>query len=105
MGPSHLNIPNLVKNLNDVEPSIKFTFELENNNSLPFLDILIHKHDTGLLYSVYRKPTNKDDFIHFFSHHNSRIKSSIVIGSYLRALRNLQSPLSTTRRNIHRKDF
>ena len=37
----------LVKNLNDVEPSIKFTFELENNNSLPFQDIFIHKHDSG----------------------------------------------------------
>ena len=36
---------------------------------------------------MYRKPTNKNDYIHFFSHHNNKIKSGILIGSQLRALR------------------
>ena len=85
--PQNVNIPNLVKSLSSVEPSINFTFETEYNHRLPFLDILIHKDETGFSYNVYRKPTNQNDYIHFFSHHSNKIKSGIIIGSYLRALR------------------
>ena len=54
---------------------------------IPFLDVLIHRCSDGLRFSVYKKPTNKDDFIHYFSAHSARIKSGVVIGFYLRALR------------------
>ena len=37
--------------------ALHFTFEKEENNSLPFLDVLVEKSDTGFLTSVYRKPT------------------------------------------------
>ena len=36
---------------------------------------------------MYRKPTNKDNFIHFYSAHARKIKSGIVIGFFLRAIR------------------
>ena len=55
--------------------------------SLPFLDIHLHRSDTELSYSVYRKPTNKDDLTHYYSHHNPLTKSGIIIGFCLRALR------------------
>ena len=41
----------------------------------------------GVKFSVYRKPTNRDDFIHFYSAHNDRTKSGVLIGFFLRALR------------------
>ena len=37
-------------------PNIKFSFELETNSKLPFLDVLIDRSD-GSTTSVYRKPT------------------------------------------------
>ena len=46
----------------------------------------IRRHD-GPAFSVYRKPTNKDDFIHFFSAHSRRTKEGVVIGFFLRAIR------------------
>ena len=73
--------------LNNVEPSIKFTYELEVNNNLPFLDTLLHRQDDKILRSVYRKPTYKNDIIHYYSDHTDKIKSGIIIGFYLRALR------------------
>ena len=39
------------------------------------------------MFSVYRKPTSKDDFIHFFSAHSRKTKEGVVIGFFLRALR------------------
>ena len=61
--------------------------EEEHDYSLPFLDTRIHRRENNAAFSVYRKPTNKDDFIHFFSGHNERTKSGVVIGFFLRALR------------------
>ena len=85
--PRRTKIPELVSKLNSIEKSIQFTHELEKDSTLPFLDVLIHREDTSLLFSVYRKPTYKNDNIHFFSHHSQRIKSGIIIGAFLRAYR------------------
>ena len=85
--PRRTKIDELVNKLNNVEPSIKFTYELENNNNLPFLDTLLHRENDKIQRSVYRKPTYKNDIIHFYSHHTEKIKSGIIIGFYLRALR------------------
>ena len=43
--------------LNSLHPSLKFTNEIETNNSLPFLDVLVTKSDNKFITSVYRKPT------------------------------------------------
>ncbi|XP_076069626.1 N-acetylglucosamine-1-phosphotransferase subunits alpha/beta-like isoform X2 [Oratosquilla oratoria] len=87
ISPRRFDIPKLQAALNEVEPSIQFTLEEEVNDSLPFLDTLIIKHDNLLKFTVYRKPTNKDDLTHFLSHHDLSIKKGVVIGFYLRALR------------------
>ena len=46
-----------LKHLNNLDPALQFTFEKEENDSLPFLDVLVEKSNTGFLTSVYRKPT------------------------------------------------
>ena len=46
-----------LKRLNGLHTALHFTFAKEENNSLPFLDALVEKSDTGFLTSVYRKPT------------------------------------------------
>ena len=85
--PDTVDIQTLLQELNSVEASIQFTVEEEQDSKLAFLDVLIHRLPTGLHYSVYRKPTNKDDLIHYFSAHSDRVKSGVVIGFYLRAMR------------------
>ena len=41
--PKEHNIPQIVQKLNQVEPRVNFTYELEKNNSSPFLDIFSKK--------------------------------------------------------------
>ena len=53
--PSHINL--FLDYLNSKHPNIQFTSELEQNNSLPFLDVLINKTNNSFSSSVYRKPT------------------------------------------------
>ena len=53
----------------------------------PFLDILIIKSQNVLTFKVYYKPTNENDYIHFCSHHNNKIKIGLINGFYQRALR------------------
>ena len=43
--------------LNSKTKNIKFTYEKESNNSLPFLDILISRSENGFKTSLYHKPT------------------------------------------------
>ena len=85
--PQNIKIEEIAEKLNNVEPSINFTYEKESNNTIPFLDILIIKSHNILTSKVYHKPTNKNDYIHFYSHHNNKIKTGLIIGFYVRALR------------------
>ena len=89
--PDHSDINRFVSDLNNLVPTIKFTLERENNNTLPFLDILIHRIDRKFKFEVYRKPTNINSFIHNFSNHEKKIKRSVFISMFLRTL-NIVSP-------------
>ena len=85
--PRRTNLQDVLNRLNSTHDSIKFTLETERDNRLPFLDVLILREDSGYRFTVYRKPTNKDNYIHFYSAHSERTKSGIVIGFLLRAHR------------------
>ena len=61
--------------------------EAENNGKIPFLDTLVHRTGNSLKFSVYRKPTNKDDFIHYYSAHTDNVKTHCILGFMLRAHR------------------
>ena len=69
------------------ENSINFTDEKESNTTISFLDILIIESQSSLTFKVSRKPTNKNDYVHFYTHHNNKIKTGLIIGFYLRAHR------------------
>lgn len=55
--------------LNSAHPNIRFTMELEQNCILPFMDVCIERNSEGLLFSVFRKPTHTDRYIHRDSAH------------------------------------
>ena len=56
---SELGCDHFQEKLNLLNPALKFTVEMEQNNSLNFLDVLVEKEGTGFLTSIYRKPTDE----------------------------------------------
>ena len=80
--PQDLDLHSIIYRLNNVEPSVKYTYELESNNTLPFLDILIIRNINKLEYKVYRKPTCKNEHTYFYLHNNNdnnNTERSIII--------------------------
>ena len=65
-------------NLNSIEPSIQFAYELEANGVLPFLDTEVMHHLDGSLYTkVYRKKTHTGKYLDFQSHHPLAYKLTV----------------------------
>jgi len=85
--PENFDVNDYLNFLNNIYPSLKFTVEFENDNKIPFLDILIHNCKTEIKFSVYRKPTNSESYLHFYSFNALDIKLSLAQGLFLRALR------------------
>ena len=61
--------------LNSLYPSLRFTYEKNSNRSLPFLDMLVERHDLEFLTSVYRKPIFTGQYLrwNFFSPQKRKI--------------------------------
>ena len=53
--------------LNSFHDNIKFTYEQENNNRLPFLDVLFIRDDEKINTTVFRKDTYNDLYLHWGS--------------------------------------
>ena len=59
----------VLQKLNSYDPKIQFTFETENNRTIPFLDVLIRRtEDNQLETTVYRKKTNNGIYMNWNSH-------------------------------------
>jgi len=85
--PANFDLHVFLDFINSLYPSLNFTFEWEDNGRIPFLDVLIHNNSDHLKFSVYRKPTNAEVYLHYFSFTASNIKTGIAQGLLLRALR------------------
>ena len=85
--PQSMDLAEKLNELNLVDPQIQFTIEKERQGVLPFLDTEIIRSKNRLKFKVYRKPTNREDYVDFFSGHSERVKRGIVLGFFLRALR------------------
>lgn len=74
--------------LNSIHPSLEFTCELEKCDALPFLDVLVHKTQSGHPNtSVYRKPTWSGLYLHFLSFAPIKYKRNLVRNLFDRARR------------------
>ena len=52
---------------------------MEEDNKLPFLDVLLRNKGNGMLgYQVYRRKTHIDIYIHADSHHHPTQKLGII---------------------------
>ncbi|MEC8569257.1 MAG: hypothetical protein VXY56_13425, partial [Pseudomonadota bacterium] len=66
--------------LNDLHPALKFTFETEENDILPFLDVLVSKNLDSKKYltTVYRKPTFTGNYVRYESFCHKSRKISLI---------------------------
>ena len=56
----------------------QFTMKEEQDLSLPFLDVLVIRHDKTLRTQVYHIPTHTDRYLHFDSHHPQHQKLAVT---------------------------
>ena len=73
--------------LNCQHSIIKFTSEIEDNNSISFLDIKINRDNNRFLTSVYRKPTFSGAFTNFDSYIPLSYKSGLISSLLYRAFK------------------
>jgi len=72
-------VDGLLQHLNSQQPTIRFTMEIEKDNTIPFLDTSVSRDSNGLLTTtVYRKPTHTDQYPAYDSHHPQSVKRGIV---------------------------
>ena len=57
-----MNVNFFVSKINNFDSNLKFTFEIENNNKINFLDILIFRIDDKYFTRWYRKNSNTYTF-------------------------------------------
>jgi hypothetical protein len=68
-----------LKHPNNIHPNIMFTMEVEQNKTLPFLDVLVSRRsDSSLGHSVYRKSTHTDLYLHAKSAHQPAQKRAVL---------------------------
>ena len=72
------SIHTFLDHLNGIQESIKFTTEMETNQTIAFLDVLIRRNRGVISTSVFRKKTHTDHYLNFGSHHHPRVFAGVV---------------------------
>ena len=92
-----------LERLNNIRPSIQFTFELSSTGNttngspelpanttehIPFLELNVFRlNDSSFAFSIYRKPVHAGNYLHAFSYQPLSQKSTVIRSMYLRAYR------------------
>ena len=63
--PNTESATDFLQELNNVHPSLSFTFELELDGSIPFPGTILTRCAGTLTTEVYRKPTDTEELLHF----------------------------------------
>ena len=72
------HISKLAEYFSGKHPNIRFTYELENNNTLPFLDVNVYRDAVTFSTSVHRKTTFSGVYTNFKSFMPDTYKSGLV---------------------------
>ena len=73
--------------INSLHPKLSFTFEIENNSCISFLDMVIHNDRGKLSSSWFRKPTDTGLTLNFHALSPMKYKRSVVISFVYRIYR------------------
>jgi hypothetical protein len=86
------DLQDFLQNLNNIHKSIEFTMEVEQDRTLPFLDVLVSRRVDGTLgHTVYRKSTHTDLYLHAKSEHHPAQKRA-VLTTLIRHAKTLYDP-------------
>ena len=72
-----------ITNLNNQHSSIKFSFEI-SDISIDFLDTTVYIKNRRLHTTIFTKPTDKQNYLHYNSEHPLPLKNNIPFGQILR---------------------
>ena len=72
--------------MNSRLPSIKFTLEA-SQQTVPFLDVSVTKKNGDIETTVYRKKTDRNNYLHFSSYHPASLKRGLPYSQMLRLKR------------------
>ena len=75
---SNEHVAKLAEYFSSKHPNIRFTFELENNNTLPFLDVAVFRDADKFSSSVHRKDTFSGVYTNFKSFMPETYKRGLV---------------------------
>ena len=76
-----------IDNLNQKHPTIKFEFNY-SRTSITFLDTKVYTNENGTLFTtIYRKPSDRRNFLHYKSAHLKALKDNITHSQALRIKR------------------
>jgi hypothetical protein len=78
MNGTQKDISKFNKFMNNLETSIKFTVEVQENNKLPFLDVMIERQDSLLITYVYHKPTDTGLYLKWTSNQPKQYKINLI---------------------------
>ena len=73
---SHVN--KFLKYMNTRHDNIDFTHEIEIDDRLAFLDVLVTREESGLITSIYRKPTFSGLYTNFNSFISDKYKTGLI---------------------------
>jgi len=71
-------VESVLKMFNNYHPRLKFTHEMEMNNTLSFLNTSVIREGRELLTNWYRKPTYSGRYINYFSNHPKQYKLNTI---------------------------
>lgn len=57
----------ILNTLNNYHTKIQFTIEMEQNNSLPYLDVKMHRNNNRIIFNWYSKSTSSGRMINYLS--------------------------------------
>ena len=63
------NEQTVLEEMNKIDQNLQFKMSTEENNTINYLDITIHRNNNNIDISVYRKCTGTDTTIQFSSNH------------------------------------
>ena len=89
---SSSNIKDWISILNDKDPNISVSHEMEKDGRLPYLDLLIRRHPSGFITSVFRKACHTGQIVPFDSYTDFKYLRSGIVSDVLRAWRYCQTP-------------
>jgi DNA-binding transcriptional LysR family regulator len=67
--PNHASIQTILADFNTLHPNLQFTAEMEENNTITYLDITIHRTPSHWKTAMHRKPLFTDTIIPYMSNH------------------------------------